>query len=189
MLRHSTDTEDMDIDEDYLGAELAHFARTPVTQTKLRMEGQDDDKGQVELWHGVEDGTATLSERMLTDGLRLCAPHRLDSVRKDDFLVRVTLLVVVAAVVDEFHLLQDRRLYAGVVSNFLARRRQWQHTFPDSPAPRSNILISFLAVMRSFLSWFSISSLPTPKTGHSFCISVGFARGLRTGFCLGILGI
>ena len=34
------------------------------------------------------------------------------------------------------------------------------NTLPDSPAPRSSILISFLAIMRSRLSWFSISSLP-----------------------------
>lgn len=35
------------------------------------------------------------------------------------------------------------------------------YTFPDSPAPSSNILISFFAIMRSRFSWFSISSLPS----------------------------
>ena len=33
-------------------------------------------------------------------------------------------------------------------------------TLPDSPAPSKSILISFLAMMRSFLSWLSISSFP-----------------------------
>jgi hypothetical protein len=38
-------------------------------------------------------------------------PHGLDGVREDDLLVRVALLVVVPAVVDELHLLEYRRLY------------------------------------------------------------------------------
>ena len=38
-----------------------------------------------------------------------------------------------------------------------------KRTLPDSPAPRSSILISFLAIMRSRLIWFSISSLPEGK--------------------------
>lgn len=65
---------------------------------------------------------------------------------------------------------------------------------PDSPAPKSNILISFLANMRSFLSWFSISSLPGSggvssgrrwwegwvRTSLCFAIDVG---GLDTTHC------
>ena len=35
-----------------------------------------------------------------------------------------------------------------------------KETFPDSPAPSKSIFISFLAIIRSRLSWFSISSLP-----------------------------
>ena len=36
---------------------------------------------------------------------------------------------------------------------------------PDSPAPSKSILISFLAIMRSFLSWLSISSFPAMAHG------------------------
>lgn len=34
-------------------------------------------------------------------------PHRLDGVREDDLLIRVALLLIVAAVVDELHLLEN----------------------------------------------------------------------------------
>ena len=40
------------------------------------------------------------------------SPHGLDGVGEDDFLVRVALVLVVAAVVDELHLFQDCRLWA-----------------------------------------------------------------------------
>jgi len=47
------------------------------------------------------------------------------------------------------------------------QQRKKQHTFPDSPAPNNNILISFLAIIRSLLSWFSISSLPRMRKKQS----------------------
>ena len=42
-------------------------------------------------------------------------------------------------------------------------------TLPDSPAPSKSIFISFLAIMRSFLSWLSISSFPTVAQGEIEC--------------------
>jgi hypothetical protein len=86
-------------------------------------------------------------------------PHGLDGVGEDDLLVRVTLLVVVATVVDELHLLEHRRLRVLYERAPCASRAQ-KRTLPDSPAPRRSILISFFASVRSRLSWFSISSLP-----------------------------
>jgi hypothetical protein len=43
-------------------------------------------------------------------------PHRLDGVGEDDLLVRVSLLVVVTAVVNELHLLEHGGLKKGVRS-------------------------------------------------------------------------
>jgi hypothetical protein len=56
-----------------------------------------------------------------------------------------------------------------------------ERTFPDSPAPRSNILISFLANMRSLLSWLSISSLPVNHQGRVSSIGEQ-VRGRHTSF-------
>lgn len=62
--------------------------------------------------------------------------------------------------------------------------KKW-HTLPDSPAPSKSIFISFLAIIRSRLSWFSISSFPRGMSGGD----VGSERGeLRTGFCLFVDG-
>lgn len=54
-------------------------------------------------------------------------------------------------------------------------------TLPDSPAPSSSILISFLAISRSRFSWFSISSLPAPASAPT---RQRAARILLTGLCL-----
>ena len=50
------------------------------------------------------------SKRHRDGGCEGDAPHGLDRVGVDDLLVRVALLLVVAAMVDEFHLLEDGRL-------------------------------------------------------------------------------
>ena len=39
------------------------------------------------------------------------APHRLDGVGVDDFLVRLPFRVIIATIVDELHLLEDSRLH------------------------------------------------------------------------------
>jgi len=80
-------------------------------------------------------------------------PHGLNRVGVNDFLVGIPFGIIVAAVMDQLHLLEDgglrkREVIAGVglvVDGFGL-------TFPDSPAPSSNILISFLAIILSRLS-------------------------------------
>lgn len=52
-------------------------------------------------------------------------PHRLDGVREDDFLVRITLGLVVPAVVDELHLLEHSRLEG--IQQDICRARQALH--------------------------------------------------------------
>jgi hypothetical protein len=73
-------------------------------------------------------------------------PHRLDGIRVDDLLVRFSFLFIVPSVMNEFHLLQDRRLWVdavnGAVSDVTLGERL---TLPDSPAPSKSILISFFA--------------------------------------------
>lgn len=103
-------------------------------------------------------------ETLLKRSLQMDAPHRLDSVGEDDLLVGFPLRVIVAAVVYELHLLQNCRL-RGQGRSENARSNEEKRTLPDSPAPSSSILISFLAIWRSRLSWFSIASLPVKGVG------------------------
>ena len=76
--------------------------------------------------------------------------HGLGRVGEDDLLVRVALLVVVATMMNEFHLLEDSRLsLQKSVSGFcficFPERGHNKRTLPDSPAPSKSILISFFA--------------------------------------------
>lgn len=86
-------------------------------------------------------------------------PHGLDGIRVDDLLVLFTFRLVVTAMMNELHLLENGRLCFGLSPRSL-RGSVCQHTLPDSPAPSSNILISFFAMARSRFSWLSIWSLP-----------------------------
>lgn len=60
-------------------------------------------------------------------------------------------------------------------------------TLPDSPAPSRSILISFLAIIRSFLSWLSISSFPAiARANIRMDVCRKKSREGLTGFGLGI---
>ena len=88
-------------------------------------------------------------------------PHRLNSVWKDNFPIRFTFWFVVASMMNKLHLLEHSWLNRKRQHLFsLSAGKTTPLTFPDSPAPRSNILISFFAIIRSRFSWLSISSLP-----------------------------
>jgi hypothetical protein len=79
--------------------------------------------------HGLEDG-----------------PHRLDGIRVDNLLVRLSFLFIVASVMNELHLLEDRRLWGKAsMEMFQTTTHEQRLTLPDSPAPSKSILISFLA--------------------------------------------
>lgn len=85
---------------------------------------------KVEGGHGFENG-----------------PHGLHRVGVDNLLVRLAFLFIIAAVVDEFHLLEDSRLEihnTRLVYDICSKKPK-ALTLPDSPAPRSSILISLRA--------------------------------------------
>jgi len=89
-------------------------------------------KLDIKGWHSLKDG-----------------PHGLDGIRIDDFLVRLAFLLIVTTVMNKLHLLEDSRLASGQGRSCQTEVfQEWQIsrlTFPDSPAPSNNILISFLA--------------------------------------------
>ena len=100
----------------------------------------------------------------------------------NDFLVRLALLVVVPAVVNELHLFEYSGLQcvcARDVSRKIhgATAEEVVLTLPDSPAPRSNILISCRALALSCLSCDSISSLPGAG-GQVFVSKTSECRGV-----------
>ena len=96
--------------------------------------------------HGLEDDT-----------------HGLDGVAEDDFFKRLAFIARVGSLVDKFHLFQDGR-FSRLSSTCCVcyGSDQQLHHHQKKPAndnlPSRSILISFLCINLSLLSWFSISS-------------------------------
>lgn len=87
-------------------------------------------------------------------------PHRLNGVAVDDFLEGLAFVARVTTLVDELHLFEDgglARLSSSCIWSQFRMQKGIQVQQRQS-IPRSSILISFLCIILSRLSWFSISS-------------------------------
>ena len=112
-------------------------------------------EGDIEPGPRFEDRAGLVGSQNVRGGCEIDGygdvPHGLDSIWEDDLLVGFSFLLVAPSMMDEFHPLEDRRIRQSK-STRTERQREERQSLPDSPAPRRNSWIPFLAIIRSFLS-------------------------------------